>query len=250
MQSLTDDRRMAETDHGISTAATGPARKSIEYYSEPRLDIQALIEARGKRILDVGCAAGEFGGALKRAGATEVIGIECAPEAAARAREKLDHVFVGDVQSLRLPLDEGSFDYIIFADVLEHTVDPWSLLATYRRYLKADGRVIASLPNVRFYAVIARLIFNRWGYRESGILDATHLRFFTWPTIKEMFERAGLTIERVRPVYRLLEDQSRTGRVGALASRWFCRLVAPLILWRHFFTFQYLIVAKRAEESE
>src|ERR1044071_5236707 len=155
MQSLTDNRGMAKADHAIGNTATGPERKSIEYYSEPRLDLQALIAARGKRILDVGCAAGEFGGALKRGGAAEVVGIECAPEAAALAREKLDRVFVGDVQSLSLPLDVGSFDYIIFADVLEHTVDPWSLLATYRRYLKADGRVIASIPNARFYADIA-----------------------------------------------------------------------------------------------
>jgi 2-polyprenyl-3-methyl-5-hydroxy-6-metoxy-1,4-benzoquinol methylase len=244
MQSLTDGEH-TPIIASAPAAASNQACKRIEYYSEPRLDIQALIDASGKRILDVGCAAGEFGGALKRAGAAEVVGIECVPEAAALAREKLDCVFVGDVQSLRPPLDEGSFDYIIFADVLEHTVDPWTMLATYRRYLKPDGRVIASIPNVRFYAIIGRLIFNAWGYRESGILDSTHLRFFTWPTIKEMFERAGLRIEHASSVYRLFEDQSRTGRVGALASRWFCRFIAPVMWWRHFFTFQYLLVAKR-----
>jgi len=234
---------------GIAEATpAGIEPKAAAYYLEQRPDLQALLEARGKRILDVGCAAGEFGGALKRAGAAEVVGIEYVPEAAALARQKLDRVFVGDVQRLSLPLDEGSFDYIIFADVLEHTVDPWAVLTAYRRYLKPDGQVIASLPNIRFYAIIARLIFNAWGYRESGILDATHLRFFTWPTIKEMFEGAGLSIERVKPVYRLFEDQSRTGRVGALVSRWFCRLVAPVILWRHFFTFQYLVVARKADD--
>ncbi|HKP12741.1 MAG TPA: class I SAM-dependent methyltransferase [Blastocatellia bacterium] len=229
-------------------AAGGAERKRDEYYCEPRPDVQALVDARGKRILDVGCAAGELGAALKRAGAREVVGVEASAEAAAQARAKLDRVIVGDAQSPDLPLDSAGFDVVILADVLEHLVDPWAALASFSRYLRADGRVVASIPNMRFYAVIARLVFNRWGYRESGILDRTHLRFFTWPTIKEMFEGAGLRIERVRPVYRLLEDQSRVGRVGALASRWFCRLVAPLILWRHFFTFQYLIVARKSDD--
>ena len=232
---------------GNDAITAGIAQKDAAYYLEQRPDLQAIIDARGKRILDVGCAAGEFGYALKMAGAAEVIGIEVSPEAAALARAKLDAVLVGDLQSLKLPLEDASFDCIVFADVLEHTVDPWAVLAAYGRYLKPDGQVIASIPNVRFYAIIARLIFNRWGYRESGILDATHLRFFTLPTIKEMFARAGFRVERVNSVYRLFEDQSRVGRTGALASRWFCRLIAPVIFWRHFFTFQYLVVAKKAQ---
>jgi SAM-dependent methyltransferase len=258
MQSLTDNSRIGITGSaapaagipatdvkGVGAPAAEADSKGEAYYCEPRLDIQALIDASGKRILDVGCAAGTLGAALKRAGATEVVGIEYSPEAALLAQQRLDRVFVGDVQNLELPLDEASFDTIIFADVLEHTVDPWAVLTAYRRFLKADGQIIASIPNIRFYAIIARLIFNRWEYRESGILDRTHLRFFTWPTIKQLFARAGLRIERVRPVYRLFEDQSRIGRVGALASRWFCRLIAPVRLWRHFFTFQYLVVAKK-----
>ena len=230
------------------SAANSVARQCSQYYFESRPDIQSLIAAHGKRILDVGCAAGELGAALKQAGACEVVGIEASIEAASQARSKLDRVIVGDAQSLDLPLDSASFDYVILADILEHLVDPWAALASFSRYLQPEGRVVASIPNARFYAVIARLIFNRWGYRDSGILDRTHLRFFTWPTIKEMFESAGLRVERVRPVYRLFEDQSRVGRVGALTSRGFCRLVAPVILWRHFFTFQYLIVARKSDD--
>lgn len=232
---------------GARTVTSSNSDHSVSmYYVEPRLDIQALVNARGTCILDVGCAAGELGHALKKAGATEVLGIELVPEAAALAREKLDQVFVGDVQTLTLPFDEASFDYIIFADILEHTVDPWAVLATYRRYLKPEGQVIASIPNIRFYAIIARLILNRWDYQESGILDATHLRFFTLPTIRGMFQQSGYAIERVESTYRLFEDQSRIGRVGAVVSRLFCRFIAPL-MWRHLFTFQYLIVAKKAK---
>jgi SAM-dependent methyltransferase len=222
------------------------AAKTPDYYLETRPDIQAVIDARGKRILDVGCAAGELGHALRQAGAIEVVGIEQSAEAASLAKQKLDHVFVGDAQDLALPPEDAGFDYIIFADVLEHTADPWSALASFKRYLKDDGRVVASIPNIRFYSIIVRLIFNRWGYRDSGILDSTHLRFFTLPTIKEMFEGAGFRLERVERKYRLFEDQSRIGRAGALASRLFCRFVAPL-MWRHFFTFQYLVIAKKAE---
>jgi len=239
-----EDEVSGEVSQKVNVIAGG-ATKPQDYYLEPRPDILALIKARGKRILDVGCAAGEMGCALKQAGASEVIGIEQSAHAAALAREKLDHVYECDVEQLSLPPGDAGFDYIIFADVLEHTADPWSVLSSFRDYLKDDGRVVASIPNIRFYAIIARLIFNRWGYRESGILDGTHLRFFTWPTIREMFERAGFQIEVVERKYRLFEDQSRVGRVGALASRWFCRLIAPLP-WRHFFTFQYLVVAKKS----
>ena len=234
-------------DIDCSAASVKNAPCISEYYLETRPDIQALVDARGKRILDVGCAAGELGLALKRAGALAVVGIERSTEAAQLAKDRLDQVFVSDVEGFSLPLDEASFDCIIFADILEHTVDPWAMLVAYRRYLKPNGEVIASIPNIRFYSIIARLIFNRWGYRESGILDSTHLRFFTLPTIKEMFERNGYRIDRVDSKYRLFEDQSHIGRVGAFTNRWFCRLIAPIGLWRHFFTFQYLVVAKKAE---
>lgn len=234
---------------GVGRTETKPDedQKCSGYYLEERPDIQAIINPQGKRILDVGCAAGELGFALKQAGAIEVVGVEYSPEAAELARQKLDRVYVGDVQSLDLPIDVSGFDYILFGDVLEHTVDPWAVLASYGGHLKPGGRVVASIPNIRFYSVIVRLIFNRWGYRESGILDKTHLRFFTLPTIKEMLERAGYRIERVENKYRLFEDQSRIGRVGALANRLFCRFVAPLP-WRHFFTFQYLVVARKAND--
>lgn len=223
-------------------------RKAGAYYMETRPDIQGLVNARGKRILDVGCAAGELGRAFKQDGAVEVVGIERSAEAAALAKECIDQVFVSDVENFSLSLDDESFDYIIFADILEHTSDPWSVLTSFRRYLKPRGHVVASIPNIRFYAVIARLMFNRWDYRESGILDRTHLRFFTLPTIKEMFARSGYRIDRVDSKYRLFEDQSHIGRVGALANRWFCRLIAPIVLWRHFFTFQYLVVARKADD--
>jgi 2-polyprenyl-3-methyl-5-hydroxy-6-metoxy-1,4-benzoquinol methylase len=126
--------------------------------------------------------------------------------------------------------------------VLEHTRDPWNVLARYRRLLKPGGQVIASIPNIRFYAIIARLMFNRWGYRDSGILDRTHLRFFTLATMREMFAQAGYRVHSVERKYRLFEDQSRIGRWGALSNRVFCRVFAPYI-GRDFFTFQYLIVA-------
>jgi len=215
------------------------------YFRDPRPDIQALVEARGKCILDVGCAAGELGRAFKTAGASRVIGIEKFADAAALASAGLDAVYTGDIESYSPPLADGSLDYLIFGDVLEHTVDPWSVLTRYRRFLKDEGRVVASLPNMRYYAIPARLLFNRWGYRDSGILDRTHLRFFTLPTIRAMFEQAGYRIERVAHRYRLFEDQSRIGRIGAFANRWFCRLVAPFA-GKHFFTFQYVVVAVKS----
>ena len=217
--------------------------KTEEYYREPRHDIRGLVSPRGKRILDVGCASGELGYAFKRAGAQEVIGIELHGESATLASQRLDQVYTGDIQTLEPPLEPARFDYIIFDDILEHTIDPWAIIASYRRFLKPDGRVILSIPNIRFYSVIGRLLLNRWEYQESGVLDRTHLRFFTWPNIQAMFEGAGYRIERVVHNYRLFEDQSQIGRIGAVSTRIFCRAFAPWP-WRHFFTYQYLVVAK------
>lgn len=247
MGSAANDEGATLIGVGHTVSTPDKDQKDAGYYLEQRPDIQAVISPHGKRILDIGCAGGELGWALKQAGAIEVVGVEYSPEAAELARRKLDRVYVGDVQSLDLPIDESGFDYIVFGDVLEHTIDPWAVLASYGDYLKPGGLVIASIPNIRFYASIARLIFNRWGYRESGILDKTHLRFFTLPTIREMLEQQGYRIERVESKYRLFEDQSRIGRVGALVNRLFCRFVAPLP-WRHFFTFQYLVVARKRND--
>jgi SAM-dependent methyltransferase len=217
---------------------------SWDYYEDPRPDIQAVVLAAGRRVLDVGCAGGALAAALKKAGAAYVAGIEQHPAAAAKARGRLDAVVEGDILTTPLPFAAGEFDYIIFGDVLEHLSDPERAVRRVLPYLTQTGRVVASVPNIRFYVVLLRLLVDRWAYTDHGIRDRTHLRIFTRRSLEAMLSSCGLLVERIERNYRLVEDQSRIGRVGAAATRLARATVAP-ILFRDLMAFQYVVVARR-----
>ncbi len=169
------------------------------YYRNERPEIAGLVPDDARRVLDVGCGAGGLGRALKRRAPREVVGIELNPAAAAAARRHLDEVLEADLDHLdALPWAEASFDCIVCADVLEHLRDPGRALAVLRRYLAPGGLLIASLPNVRHASVLLPLLVEgRWRYQEEGILDRTHLRFFTLEEIPALFEAAGFTVQGI-----------------------------------------------------
>lgn len=213
------------------------------YYRDDRADVQALISVHGRRVLDVGCGEGALGSALKRAGAAYVAGIELDSSAAEAARSRLDQLVEGSAAEVDLPFEEGEFDYLVFADVLEHTPDPDLVLARLLPMLAPSGRVVVSVPNTRFYLVLLRLIVDRWSYTDHGIRDRTHLRIFTRRSLEAMLRRHGLEIEVMRRNFRLYEDQTVIGRFGALATRVARRTVAPL-LFPDLMAFQYVVVAR------
>jgi 2-polyprenyl-3-methyl-5-hydroxy-6-metoxy-1,4-benzoquinol methylase len=217
---------------------------SWQYHEDPREDLQAVIDARGKRCLDVGCGAGALGAALKAAGAAHVAGIELDAEAAARASTRLDTLVEGSVLDAVLPFADGEFDVIVFADVLEHLPDPDAALRRCLPLLAADGRVVVSVPNMRFWLVLLRLAADRWEYSDHGVRDRTHLRIFTRRSLQRMVAAHGLEVERLARNRRLLDDQSQVGRAGALATR---LAVATLGHWplRELLTYQYVVVARR-----
>jgi 2-polyprenyl-3-methyl-5-hydroxy-6-metoxy-1,4-benzoquinol methylase len=215
------------------------------YYEDPRLDIQALVDPRGLRCLDVGCGAGALGAALKAAGAAHVAGIEFDAAAADRARERLDVVVAGSVVEAELPFAAGDFDLLVFADVLEHLPDPDVALARCLPLLAAGGRVVVSVPNMRFWLMLVRLGADRWEYADHGIRDRTHLRIFTRRSLLAMLAGHGLVVETLTRNHRLFDDQSEIGRGGALATR---AVVATLARWplRDLLAYQYVVVARRA----
>jgi 2-polyprenyl-3-methyl-5-hydroxy-6-metoxy-1,4-benzoquinol methylase len=169
-------------------------------YDNDRVDMLPLVPTGVRCALDVGCSTGGFVRLLKGAGVETVWGIEPDPTAATRAGDVADHVVTGHFPD-DLPPTAPCFDLVVFNDVLEHMVDPWACLARTRELLRAGGTVIASVPNIRSLEVLYQLVVRgRFDYQQTGVLDATHLRFFTRATMIEMFEGAGYDVCDVRPV--------------------------------------------------
>jgi len=184
---------------GAAAAAPEPSAPASlpAYYQFSRPEVVARVRPAGQRILDVGCAAGAMGAAMLAAGAAEVAGIEVHPPAAGLARSRLSAVYGYDLDELpELPYPDGYFDVITAADVLEHVRDPAALLRHLRRWLSAAGRLVCSIPNVRHQSVLLPLLVHgRWDYAEAGILDRTHLRFFTVESMRRLLAEAGFVAE-------------------------------------------------------
>lgn len=159
-----------------------------------------MISPAGGRFLEVGCGAGATLEHLKSRGALYVAGIDTNEGAIELASQKgLDFVSVANVESDILPFGEKEFDCIIFADVLEHIYNPWRTLKSVTHYLKDDGCILLSIPNMKYYKVMWRLIaHDEWSYCEAGILDNTHIRFFTLKEIEKLLDFSGLRLSELR----------------------------------------------------
>jgi 2-polyprenyl-3-methyl-5-hydroxy-6-metoxy-1,4-benzoquinol methylase len=158
------------------------AAKSGDYFAHARKEIEPLLPLNCGRVLEIGCGSGATLGWLRQQHQAEsTVGVEIAAEAAGKARSFADEVHCLDFERHDLPGGAKKFDLVLCLDVLEHMVDPWAVvdrLAT--RYLETGGTLIVSLPNVRHYSVVLPLLFiGRWNYEDAGLLDRTHLRFFT-----------------------------------------------------------------------
>jgi len=165
-----------------------------DYFLRRRQEIVAAVPAGAKSILDVGCGGGALGQALREQDPTrKLVGIESHPGAARHARRCYDAVFAVDAESFDPPFLPGEFDCLVLADVLEHLRDPWGLLRRLLPALRPGGTVVASVPNVRRISVLQPLAeAGRWDYQEEGVLDRTHLRFFTRQTFARLLEEAGV----------------------------------------------------------
>ncbi len=172
----------------------------IGYYANTRPEVLEHVPRQARDILDVGCGMGKLGSALKQQDPSRrVSGIELFEAAAAEARKVLDEVVTGDVLAIGFPFKPSSFDCIIFADVLEHLLDPGSVLRQARTVLKPEGCIVCSIPNMRHYTVFLRLLRHGWYYDDFGLFDRTHLRFFSLATMRDLLESNGWRISTVAP---------------------------------------------------
>lgn len=218
------------------------ADKPPLYFDNVRSEIAPLLPPLAERVLDVGCGAGATLHWLKQTGRCRTgIGIEMMDSAAAIAAQRLDHVYVGDANELidtEPALAPASFDIVLCLDVLEHLVDPWAFVARVQRLLKPGGMLIASLPNVRHLRVVLPLLLaGRWRYETSGILDRTHLRFFTRESALALLTAPGLRVTQWRR--RLPPVLSKAGLLNLLSVG----------LARDLVTMSYLIASQRTVGS-
>lgn len=173
------------------------------YYSSERLEMIKYIPQDIKTILDIGCATGVFAALLRNKYNAEVWGVEINPSVANEAKGRINQVIVGDILENMSMIPNDYFDCITFNDVLEHMVSPEIVLAEIKNKLTSKGVLVCSIPNIRYIGALKKLLINKqWKYEDEGILDRTHLRFFTKKSIIEMFDRLNyeiLKIEGINP---------------------------------------------------
>ena len=205
--------------------------KPKNYFSEIRNDIIELIQCNNCNILEIGCGEGNTLIELKRQGKAKfVVGIDIVD---LNQSSKLDKFILADIENDNIELPEEYFDIIICADVLEHLKDPWSVLKKIRKFLKPNGILLASIPNVReIKTLISIVIKGDFKYVDTGILDKTHLRFFCKKNIIELFESAGYKIEKI--TFKLSPKRKFL-------------LKLSLGLLEEFLVVQYLVCCKKIE---
>ncbi len=206
------------------------------------IDLIRRFSPRGGTLLDLGAAGGELGAAL-RDHFDRTIGFEYDVGRIGDLRPRFDSVVIADLEAVRtLP---ASARAIVLADILEHLRDSSTLLRCVRQSLAADGRLFISVPNIANITVRLGLLFGVFEYRDRGILDYTHLRFFTMRTIRREIENAGFRIAAVRgssvPI-RLIIGRWMPDlllRAGERLLTWITRV------WRSLFAYQIIIVADK-----
>jgi 2-polyprenyl-3-methyl-5-hydroxy-6-metoxy-1,4-benzoquinol methylase len=169
--------------------------KTGKYYTNIRTEMVNYFPDHAKTVLDVGCGQGSFAKYIKDKFKTETWGIEYMASEADEAVKVLDKVFSGLCEDFIDDLPDNYFDVIYFNDVLEHLVDPYMVLEKMRHKLTEKGRIISSIPNIRNHNSLRMFLFNKdWKYENSGVMDHTHLRFFTKKSIRRMYENLGYKV--------------------------------------------------------
>jgi 2-polyprenyl-3-methyl-5-hydroxy-6-metoxy-1,4-benzoquinol methylase len=174
-----------------------------QYHQSERSEIASFFSESPGTVLDIGCGGGGTGKLIKQKfPGTRVIGIELNRHAAEHARQHLDLVICEDIDTLDLAEHIGTtrIDAVLLLDVLEHLYDPWKALVRVRAWLDESARVLASVPNIRNLANLDQLAAGHWTYGPNGVLDITHVRFFTRESLRALFEETGYVVKHMTPL--------------------------------------------------
>lgn len=215
----------------------------MSYYSNINVDLLNAINAPPIKVLEIGCGEGWFGKKVKELYPECIYhGVELFPDAAKVAQDNIDEVRIGNIEDPNV-MDgvQSGYDLLVFGDVLEHLVDPWATLKALKSRTAEQSTCVACIPNVAHWSMIARLLSGQWTYENAGLLDRTHLRFFTVETMIKMFQDAGwgskieakprilwpektaAHLEALLPAAKLLGIDEKQVVVNARAFQWVLR---------------------------
>jgi 2-polyprenyl-3-methyl-5-hydroxy-6-metoxy-1,4-benzoquinol methylase len=202
------------------------------YYANARKEIAPLLPLHLDNVLEIGCSEGNTLLWLRdEKGAKICRGMEILPEVAACAKSKGLEIAVGNIETDGIPFQEKN-DLVLCLDVLEHLRDPWRALPIIVESMRPGGSLIVSLPNIAHISILSGLIFrDSWHYQDAGILDRTHLRFFTHRTASELLASSGLQLTASRPKFARKTHRNLN--------------FITLGLFERFFAYQYIFLAKK-----
>jgi len=198
-------------------------KADVTYYSRARKWPSNFDLKRGATFLDIGCGRGVMGQYLQETYGARVTGLEIIPENFAIARGILQECLLGDIETMDVSAMVGQFDHVVFSDSLEHLLEPQAALEKIKPLLNVAGSVLISIPNIRNFRVSLPLLFrDNWEYTDEGLLDRTHLRFFTQSSITNLLHRSGYRVDRV---FVDLPSASKVGLLNRLTFGVFKRLL-------------------------
>jgi len=186
-----------------------------QYFGYMRPEMVAMLPSEYSKILEVGCNVGNFSQYINKP--CEYWGIEPFENAAKVAKTKLDKILVGFYEEVENEIPDNYFDLVIANDVIEHMKEPWLFLQDIKKKMSPNGSLVLSIPNVRYYSNLIELLQEKdWKYRNCGILDITHLRFFTQKSIVRLLDESGFEIEKTQGINRLRKRGSLKCWLGKL----------------------------------
>ena len=215
--------------------------KSKSYFSNIRHDLLELLNESDKnlKVMEIGAAYGETLYYLKNKGiASEVVGVDIYEDKINKENYKnIDRFIFGNIEDIDFPEYYNYFDLILLPDVLEHLIEPKKVLSKVHKYLKQDGVIFVSMPNVRHYSALNKIfIKGDFGYEESGIFDTTHLRFYCRKNIKELLENSGFKT--------IIEQGSIKNYKGNSITKIINKITFGI--FEEFFSYQYFFKSKKA----
>lgn len=206
-------------------------KPDLSYYDRVRTWPSLFNIRSGSSVLDIGCGRGGLGSYLQNQYGCQVTGLEIIAENYIHSSSILHKAYLGDIETMDLSVLGSNFDYIIFSDSLEHMLEPKLVLERVRGLMNDEGRLLISMPNIRnFRVTIPLMLFDQWEYKDEGLLDRTHLRFFTATSVCNLIEQTGYSVKQI------LCDLPTSSKVGILNTLTFG-------IFRRHLTAHYLVEA-------